>query len=266
MRIARSTLAGPLLVGAILMALTRPGAIVFADNGRDAGADNGHHDAGAHGGGHDAGGSSSSGHDVSAGSGGGSSGGHHEVSSNGTDNNGDTKGDINSNMHTGAKGLGAGGDDKIRSHGAVTVAPAPAGAVTITPGGVGTVSTAIAPAPAATVFESNGGAVAGGAAAGVAGVEAAPAGVAETTGAGIVPGAEAIVQPSVPVLGAGQTAMGPAAPGQRFVLGTPRVRPRTLPFTGLSAAWAMLISNGRWAGILLGALGLMLLVRGLRRA
>jgi hypothetical protein len=47
------------------------------------------------------------------------------------------------------------------------------------------------------------------------------------------------------------------------VLGAQQVR--RLPFTGISPAWAMLLGAGRWAGMLLGALGLLLLVRGMKQ-
>lgn len=245
MRIGRSKLARILMVGAVLMALTMPGTIVFARDGGGHGghdADGGHHDAanGGHG-------------DVDKGGGGTAGGGNHvETSSPDAGRNGDTMGDLKSNMHTGAKGRGAGGDDKFEL-------------------GAGTtgVTTAGAPAHAAAVTESpRSGAV--GATPGAAGIEAAhsPAsvGTAGAPGGAVAPGTTAAAPPSVPVLGSEQTAIGPTTPGQRMVLGAQQTGPRTLPFTGLSAAWAMLISGGRWAGVLLGLLGLTFLVRGLRRA
>ena len=254
MRIGRSKLARILMVAAVLMPLTMPGTIVFAQDGGGHGghdADGGHHDAanGGHG-------------DVDKGGGGGAGGGSHkETTSPDAGRNGDTMGDLKSNMHTGAKGRGAGGDDKLEL-----------GAPTTTG-----VSTAAAPAHAATVSETpRRGTVA--ATPGAAGVEAAPAGAAAgaagapgaaaagAPGGGVAPGAAAVAPPSVPPLGAEQTAVGPTSPGQRMVLGAQQTRPRTLPFTGLSAAWAMLISGGRWAGVLLGILGLTFLIRGLRRA
>jgi hypothetical protein len=260
MRFGRAKLARVLMVAGVLMALTMPGTIVLA------------HDGGGHGG-HDA---ANGGHgDVDKGGGGGGGaevGSHKETTSPDAGKNGDTMGDLKSNMHTGAKGRGAGGDDKLelgaRSTGVSKGAAAPRTAE------VGTVSRAVAPAhPAAVSEASRSSSVA--ATPGAAGVEAAPAGAAAgapgaaaagAPGGGGAPGAAAVAPPTVPPLGAEQTALGPTAPGgQRMVLGAQQTRPRTLPFTGLSAAWAMLISGGRWAGVLLGVLGLTFLIRGLRR-
>ncbi|HEV2439873.1 MAG TPA: hypothetical protein VGX97_07405 [bacterium] len=255
MRIGRSKLARILMVAAVLMALTMPGTIVFAHDGGGHGghdADGGHHDAadGSHGGADKGGGETAGG------------GSHRETSSPDAGKNGDTIGDLRSNMHTGARGRGAGGDDKLELGAGTT-------------GG----TTAGAPAHAAPVAESPrsgaGGATPGaagaevahaGVAAGAPGVAGASGGAAGASGGAVAPGGTAAAPPSVPVLGAEQTAIGPATPGQRMVLGAQQTRPRTLPFTGLSAAWAMLISRGRWAGVLLGLLGLAFLVRGFRRA
>ncbi len=265
MSIGRSKLARILMVAAVLMALTMPGTIVLAHDGGGHGghdADGGHHDA-ANGGHGDV--------DKGGGGGGGAGGGSHkETTSPDAGKNGDTMGDRMSNMHTGAKGRGAGGDDKLelgaRSSGVSVTRGAEVPAVTHGP--TEAASTGVAPARAAAVSEaSRTGAV--GTTPGATGVEGASAGtaggVAGAPGGG-APEATAVAPPSVPVLGAEQTAIGPTTPEQRMVLGAQQTRPRTLPFTGLSAAWAMLISGGRWAGVLLGLIGLAFLVRGLRRA
>lgn len=228
MRIDRSHLVQLLVTGAVFVTLTLPTTIVLAHGGGDSAHD-------AAGGGHG---------DVAA-------GGHQEVSSNGTDTNGDITGDIRSNMHTGAKGRGAGGDDKTEIAGSNAGAPLevarPSAAVSVARAVETRVAVGAVTHPAVEHFGAPG----------AAGLEVAPAeSAAGAPGASLGPGAAAAAS-SIPVLGAAQ---------QRFVLGAQQVRPRTLPFTGLSAAWAMLISNGQWAGVLLGALGLMFLVCGLRRA
>ena len=253
MRIGRSKLAGLLVVSAVLVTLTLPGAIVLAHDGghgHDASAE-GHHDAGG-------------GHGDAA------SGGSKEAlagtNNNGTDNNGDIMGDARSNMHTGRFGAGAaapGGDDKITTaaHRGASVTRSTevhvvTAAVTHRPAEVTVVTPVVAPTHAAVVVESAREAA-----------EARPGGAAAgAIESGRAPAATAVSAPSGAVLGAEQTARAPSIGAPRLVLGAQQTRPRTLPFTGLSAAWAMLMTGGRWAGVLFSALGLLLLARGLKRS
>lgn len=287
MRIALAKFTTIFSAGAIIVMLMAPGAIVYAQGNDRAG-----HDIGADGAQH--------------GSDTGASGPNKERSTTGKDMNSDVVGDSRSNQtgagpHTGASGLGAGGDDKTTA-GHVTTSSTTTGHVTshvtssvTTSGEVSTSSTTtghvtsgvttsggptVAETPSGSVSGAGGvtaaapaGSEAGAQAPGAAGVvTTTPAGLEAGTatpapGAGAAPGATAISPPSVPPLGAAQTAAAPPAPAvQHVAVSAQQTKPRTLPYTGLSAAWAMLISGGRWAGMLLSALGLLLLVRGLRRA
>lgn len=250
MRLLNSTLARFFLVVAVATALATP-AMVYA------GARDGR-------GGQDAGGA--------AGGAAESVGGAHAGNVDGlTDGQGDERiGDVRSNQtgagpHTGAKGRGAGGEDVLH-------------AVAVTGGGV-TTGTHATTGGHTTV---TGGTTAGGTATAGFHTTATPAAVgpstttgetstvgtgevaATTTETAVVTPPAAAAPATTPPLGARQIA--PAAPAlQQVALGTSQAKPRTLPFNGLSPAWAALITDGRWAGSLLSMLGLLLFVRGLRK-
>ena len=204
--------------------------------------------------------------------------------------------------HTGAKGRGAGGEDVVRA-GTVAGAHVLTGAKTSTgttathttgthttgthttgthtPGigttGTGgtssggtmttasnTTETTTAGGPSTTAGETT-------AAGAVSEIPPIPSGTAAVTApsAAALPAAApgqpaTTAAPPTPPLGAQQTTPGAPAP-QQMAAGTAQVKPRTLPFNGLAPAWAAFITGGRWAGSLLGMLGLLLLVRGFRK-